>query len=52
MHRLMSVIVLKMVKVKKYRHVVRLLGRFKGTPDSSDYEFKLEPDVDSEKFLW
>ena len=52
MHKLMWVTVLKRVKVKKYRHVVGLLGKFKGIPDSSNYEFKLEPDVDSEKFLW
>lgn len=45
----MWLIISERVKVKKWRHVVGLLHRTKDTPGSSDYEFKLEPDVSSER---
>lgn len=48
MHELMWIIISKRVRVKKYRHVVGLLGRTKDSLESGDYEFKLEPDGGSE----
>lgn len=46
----MWLIISERAKAKKWRHVVGLLGRTKDTPGSSDYEYKLEPDVRSERF--
>ena len=46
----MCIIISEKEKAKKCRHVVGLLARTKNTAGSSDYEFKLEPDVSGERF--